>query len=114
VGEWIEAHSGPDDVTLGSLNTGEVLSGILPGRVVIGRRAGTIAFPEKLAMVEEAYRGELTSAELLAFLRANRVTYIVVGPEERKLGPNDPGSQLRLQKALQIGGATAYHLPEAL
>jgi hypothetical protein len=111
VGEWIAAHAGPDDVTLGSVNTGEVLSGFLPGRVVIARKAGTISFPEKLEKVEAIYQGQLGVEETLKFLRANRVSYVVVGPEERKLGSNDPGVQLGLPVAERVGSAVAYRLP---
>ena len=111
VGQWLASHTGTEDVTLGSVTTGVVLSGFLPSRVVIARPAGTIDFPEKLKEVEAMYEGQLSDADLLRFLRANRVSYIVVGPEERKLGPNDPGAQLGLPVVDGVGGAVAYRLP---
>jgi hypothetical protein len=113
VGLWLASHTGTDDVTLGSVTTGVVLSGFLPGRVVIARPAGTISFPEKLKEVEAMYQGQLSDADLLGFLLANRVSYIVVGPEERKLGPVDPGFQLGLPVADRVGNAIAYRLPAA-
>jgi len=110
VGEWLAANTGPDDVTIGAVTTGDVLSGILPGRVALARRAGTIDFASKERNMEAMYQGELSNDSLLRFLRANRVSYIIVGPEERQIGLNDPGSQLGLPIAARDGSAVAYRL----
>src|SRR5581483_9671682 len=110
VGEWIADHSGPDDVTVASVGTGEVLSGFLPGRVVIARPAGTIDYPEKKEMVDAMYRGQMSNAQLLDFLHENRVSFILVGPRERAIGPADPGAQLGLPVADRVGNAVAYRL----
>jgi hypothetical protein len=110
LGKWLAARTGPDDVVAAAYETGNVLSGMLPGRVVVGNVGITPQGREKHQKLEEMFRGELSAEETRAFLRANRVTYLVVGGEERKLGPNDPGAQLGLPIALRIGNAIAYRV----
>lgn len=108
VDEWIAQHSGPDDVTLGSFETGAALGGMTPGRVYAGHVGVTIRAAEKQARIASLYSGDMSPDEARAFLEANRVTYIVMGPEERKLGDTDPGEQLGLPIAVRIGNAVAY------
>jgi hypothetical protein len=79
--------------------------------VVLGRKAGTIRYPEKLAAVEAMYRGQLATEALRGFLRENRVSYLLVGPQERRIGDSDPGAQLGLPVAMRIGQAVAYTVP---
>ncbi len=117
LGEWIAARSGPEDVVAGSLNTGNVLSGIIPGRVVARweRNHATLHGERKSATIEAMYQGALTPEQTSEFLTENRTTYLIVGPEERKLGAYDPGPDLGLPVATRIGAATAYHVvPEAI
>jgi hypothetical protein len=113
LGEWITANSGPEDVLLGSVNTGEVLSGMVPGRVVVGRKAGTIAYPEKEAAMRAMYRGELAERAIRNLLRENRVSFLIVGPEERLIGTSDPGAQLGLSVAKRVGTAITYRVTPA-
>lgn len=42
VGEQIAAHLGPDEVVAGSFNTGNILAGIVPGRVLLGYEVATL------------------------------------------------------------------------
>jgi hypothetical protein len=108
LGKWLAARTGPDDVVAAAYETGNVLSGMLPGRVVVGNVGITPQGLEKHRKLEAMFRGELSADETRSFLHANRVTYLVVGGEERKLGPNDPGAQLEMAIALRVGNAIAY------
>jgi hypothetical protein len=110
VGEWIAERSGPDDITLGSFNTGNVLAGLLPGRVALGYEVATLDARGKRAAIEALYRGQLSDDEAQELLARNHVAYLIVGPEERKLGEHDPGRQLGLPVAVQVGATTAYHV----
>jgi flagellar motor protein MotB len=65
---------------------------------------------QKTDRIEAIYKGELTPAEIRDFLRANRVTYVVVGDGERKLGSNDPGAELGFPLELRHGSAVAYRV----
>jgi hypothetical protein len=113
LGEWIAQHSGLDTVLLASLNTSNALMGVVPGRVVVGTPGVSLQGRDKLRTIESTYRGDLSEEELRAFLAANRVDYIIVGPEERKLGPSDPGQRLQLPVARRVGDAVAYRVPGA-
>ncbi|MBM2810521.1 MAG: hypothetical protein HW416_1280 [Chloroflexi bacterium] len=108
IGQWIRDHSDDDDVTLGSFNTGNGIVGLLPGRVVLGYDVATVRAKEKNAEVRAIYGGTSTDADTRRFLTENRVSYLIVGPEERKLGDRDPGLSLGLQIAAQVGQATVY------
>jgi hypothetical protein len=111
VGEQIAAHLGPDDVVAGSFNTGNVLAGIVPGRVLLGYEVATLDAKGKRQTLSALYRGELPPDEARAFLEVNRVAYLVVGPEERKVGTADPGQLLGLPVAFAVGETVAYHFP---
>src|SRR5439155_11687709 len=107
---WIAQHTGPDDVTASSFTTGNALAGVVPGRVLIGYAAATLDFRTKYETIGALYRGELEVPRAQEFLRENRVSYLVVGPEERKLGSHDPGAQLGLPEAVRVGSAVAYRV----
>lgn len=108
VGEQLAMLMGPDDVLAGSLSTGNALAGLVPGRVLLGQEGVTPRVRAKRAAIEELFRGTLSTEEIRGYLAANRVSFLVVGPEERKLGPNDPGEQLGLPVAARVGNAVAY------
>ncbi len=108
VAEWIAQHSGPDDVSIGSFETGAALGGMVPGRVYAGHVGVTIGAAEKQAEIAALYRGEMSDEETRLFLRSNDIRYLVTGPEERKLGPVDPGERLGLPVATRSGSAVVY------
>lgn len=108
VGEWLGEHSTSEDVVLASFATGNVFGGMLPGRVVAGYEVATLRASEKQATIEAIYRGELSVLDLRAFVAANRVSYVFVGPEERRLGSYDPGAALGWAVALWAGDVVLY------
>jgi hypothetical protein len=111
VGRWLEERSGPDDVVVGSYETGNVLGGMLPGRVVLGNMGVTPNGKEKNERIQAMYRGELSPDDTRAFLRANRVSYLIVSNQEREIGSHDPGAALGFPIARQVGSTTAYRVP---
>ncbi len=110
LGELLAARTGPDDVVLTAYASGNVYAGLLPGRVVVGNIGVTPRGQEKLDTIQQIYRGELSPEETRAFLQANRVTYLIVGEQERKAGTNDPGAQLGFPVVLRSGDAVAYRV----
>ncbi|HZT08071.1 MAG TPA: hypothetical protein VFC51_13665 [Chloroflexota bacterium] len=110
VGEWFSANTTSDDVVASAPIVGSVLAGMVNGRVVAGQPI-TLHFEEKSAMLISLYRGELSVDQARAFLSANRVSYVVVGPGERSIGPMDPGIALHLPVAVRIGNTVAYRVP---
>lgn len=112
LGTYLAARSGPDDVVLGAYETGNVLAGMLPGRVVLGNIGVTPRAREKGEAIRALYAGELTAEQARAFLRASGATFLIVGEQERKLGPHDPGASLGLPLVLRVGNALAYRVTE--
>ena len=108
LGEWIARHSGPEDVIFSSFATGGALGGIVAGHVYAGHAGVTVRPAEKKAEIASFYGGELSPEGGQRLLRANRVTYVVFGPEERKLGAWDPGVKLGLPIANRVGEAIVY------
>lgn len=113
VGQWIAQRGGPDDVVLCAPATGNMLAGELPGRVAAAISTATLRMREKGATIRAMYRGELPEGDVRTFLAQNRVSYLLVGDEERKLGDHDPGAALHLPIAVRIGSATAYRVTPA-
>lgn len=112
LGLQLAERTGPEDVVASSFPTGNVLAGVLPGRVVVGNLTASLRAGQKSSAMAAMYRGDLSPEEARAFLQTNRVSYLIVGPEERRLGPNDPGAQLGLPVALRVGDAIAYRARE--
>ena len=108
VGRWIAEHSGSDDITLGSLETGSAFGSLVPGRVYAGHLGVTIRAGEKKNEIAALYGGRWSREEARDFLASNGIDYVVVGPEERKLGSWDPGAELGLQIADREGATVAY------
>jgi hypothetical protein len=108
VGQWIADHSGPDDVTLGSSETGSVFGSLVPGKVYAGHSGVTIHAAEKKEQIAALYGGQLDRGEVRDFLATNRVDFVVFGSEERKLGSWDPGVELELAVADREGSAVVY------
>jgi hypothetical protein len=111
VGAWLAEQSGPDDVVAASFYGGNVIGGMVPGRVVAGYPTATLNMKEKLKSIEAMYKGESNEAEIRQFLDTNRATFLVFGPEERKVGPSDPGARLGFPIATRIGETIAYRVP---
>jgi hypothetical protein len=110
LGEWLAQNTGPTDVLLGAYDTGNILSGMIPGRVVLGNAGITPRAREKYRTIQALYKGELDREAMTSFLDANRVTYVIVGEVERALGPYDPGADLGMPVAARVGSAVAYRL----
>lgn len=108
LGERLAVVLSANDVVLASLNSSNALVGLLPGRVVVGAPKISPDAEARLQVIKAIYSGELSESEVRVFLRSNHVTHIVVGSEERRLGPDDPGDRLGFPVLDRVGSATAY------
>ena len=107
---WLSSGTSSDDVVLASPAVSNALAGFIPGRVVAGHPAITLRYQQRVSDIEAAYRGQLTDAELIEFLQANHVTYMVESPEERTFGGPNPGRRLGFPIAHLSGEAVAYQV----
>jgi hypothetical protein len=83
---WIDREAAEDDVVLCSAETGHRLASRASVRVLAGHWSVTPEFDEINEGIERFYRGTLTPALAAKLLERSRVSWIYVGPNERKLG----------------------------
>lgn len=77
-----------DGTVLSSFETGNIVPRFTGLTAVIGSRGQTGNFDRVLAETRAFYAGKMTSAEMHAWLDRQRVTWVVVGPDENQLGGN--------------------------
>lgn len=82
---WLALRTDMDDVVLASPTVSVWVPGWAGTRVVYGHPYETLNADEKRAQVEAWYAND--GADCAALLDTYHVRYVVVGPEERKLGP---------------------------
>jgi hypothetical protein len=98
---WLDDRTTPSDVILASPNVSAWLPGHVNARVVYGHPAETLQADIKRQAVLDWYTTQdATSCDALlngkyTFGRAYRVSYVLMGPEERQLGDAPCLSQLR-------------------
>ena len=83
---WLATNTGPSDVVLSSLQTGNYLGGRIPGRVVVGHGAGTLDVEGKESLVKAFFDQAAAASVKQEILVQQRVSYVVLGERERALG----------------------------
>ena len=86
---WLADRVGPDEIVLGHTITGNLLAGIMPGRVYVGHWVATLDFVRKQREAHWFFAAPVDD-ERLRFLVDQRIRYIVYGPPERALGATPP------------------------
>jgi len=95
---WLNAHSQPGEITLGAVETGNVLPAWTHLRTYMGHGPETIQWSEKTKMLQTFYADTLTAVQRADFFAhpcaptfacAGSIRYILDGPLEQKLMPND-------------------------
>jgi len=84
---WLADHAQPDQVVLASFDTGNVLPAWAPIRSVIGHGPETAGLAELRPKVEAFFGNAMAESERRGLLEEQAVDFVLVGPEERKLGP---------------------------
>src|SRR5258708_9385302 len=78
--DWLNTHSTPDAVALSTMEIGNYLPARASLRAYIGHGPETIRLGEKSALVDRFFAGQMTDAELQAFLQDNFIRYVIVPP----------------------------------
>jgi hypothetical protein len=98
---WLNQHSQPGEIALGAVETGNVLPAWTHLRTYMGHGPETLNWPFKTARLEYFYADKMTAAEradflanpcALAFPCAGSIRYVLFGPLERALAPDDSPS----------------------
>lgn len=93
--EWLGQHSQTDDLVLASYTMGNYLPRAIPGKLFLGQLDLTTDLTGKLALLDQFWATETTSAWREAFLQEWGIDFIYVGQYEQALGPQPvelPGS----------------------
>ncbi len=103
--QWLDGPTGQDDVVLVSPIVGAWLPGWSGARVIYGHPLETLNAAAKRAQVESWYQSE-ASAACAELLNKYDVRFVIVGPEERKLGA--VGCAETLTRVIDIGQVSLY------
>jgi hypothetical protein len=83
--EWLRTQGNPEAVVLCAPQTGVLVPALAGQRVVYGHPFETVNAEARRAQVEAFFAGRMTPDEQAAFLRENRVGYVLAGPREEAL-----------------------------
>lgn len=115
---WLNQHSRPGEIVLSAVETGNVIPAWTHLRTYMGHGPETLNWPFKTARLEHFYRDEMTLSErdaffsqpcALTFACAGSIRYVMFGPLERALAPNDsPKWTAGLTKIYDANGYRIY------
>jgi hypothetical protein len=103
--EWLDTHTSASDVVLASPNVSLWIPAWAGSRVVYGHPFETLYADQKKSDVLTWYANS-TSTGCDALIQQWSVRFVVVGPEEKKLGPADCANTLN--PVVGIGDITIY------
>jgi uncharacterized membrane protein len=94
-------------VVLASYATSNALPAWAPMRVVVGHGPESVGL-EELRPAVEAFFGPMAEAGRTDFLRIHQVSYVLRGPEERRLGSWSPQTSERFHRVYESQGYEIY------
>jgi hypothetical protein len=103
---WLQQNAPTDAVVLAAPEMGGFIPAFSGQRVVYGHPFETVDAKRREQLVKDFFAGTIDRVQLL---RDNGVTYILVGPRERKLGPID-ATELPCKKVFVAGDVTIYQV----
>lgn len=103
---WLQANAPRDAVVLASPEMGAFVPAFAGQRVVYGHPFETVNAEAREQQVTDFFAGTLDRA---AFLRANDVTYVLLGPRERSLGALEM-NDLPIEETLSVGDVIVYRV----
>jgi len=103
---WLQQNAPTEAVVLASPEMGGFIPAFSGQRVVYGHPFETVNAKVREQQVKDFFAGTIDRAQVL---RDNAVTYIVVGPRERKLGAIDV-SVLSVEEVFTAGDVVVYRV----
>jgi hypothetical protein len=111
---WIDEHTNSDAIILGDYFTGNLVPQYAKRATYLGHNMQTIHYQQKLQIVREWFFGTNGDQEKkVLFLREQHISFIVVGPNERKRGPFNPNDMPNLQLVHQENDVSVYAVDAA-
>jgi hypothetical protein len=103
---WLQQNASPDAVVLASPELGGFIPAFAGQRVVYGHPFETVDAKRREQLVKDFFADTIDRAQVL---QDNAVTYIVVGPRERKLGEVD-FTNLAVEEVFSAGDVVVYRV----
>lgn len=107
---WLRDYGQSDGVVLCAPQTGAFVPAWAGQPVVYGHPFETVDAERRKASVVAYWSGEMSAVEQEAFLQANRVGYVIVGPRERALGAGEQSSRGAGNLVLEAGDVRVYEV----
>ena len=119
--EWLNLHSQPGAITLSAVETGNVVPAWTHLRTYMGHGPETIQWPQKTERLTAFYSDGMTASERADFIKnpcaptftcAGSIHYILDGPLEQQLTPNNPPQWAKgLRLVYDLFGYRIYSKP---
>ncbi len=112
--DWLSAQATPGQVALSAYDTGNVLPAYTPLVAYIGHGPETIHLEAKAPRVARFYQAGTSEAERRELLAEGRVSWVIFGPSESRLGDFDPAidpaAAPYLRPEYSAGGYAVYRV----
>ena len=108
--DWLRTHSTADDTVLCAYGTGNYVPARAGNRVLLGLDVETIHSDRKRAEVDRFFNSAESDAWRRQLLDRYRITYVLVGPNERALGAYDPDRSPDLVSVYRDDGYVIYQV----
>lgn len=107
---WLEQHAPEEAVVLASHATSQFVPRLADLRVVTGQDVLTRDYPQMNAHVARFFQSPGDDGFKRWFCQEQRVAYVIVGPDERALGPWEPTAHTWLHLVFETGGVTIFQV----
>ncbi len=108
---WIDAHTPPNAVILGDYASGNLVPQYANRQTYVGHNIQTIHYLQKLTLVRNwFYATNSDRQQKQHFLEDNHITYIMWGPNEKRLGSFQPSALPGLILAYQHHDISVYRV----
>jgi len=108
--DWLGAHTSWEETVLAGFETGNLISGRIGHRVVLGHWMETVNCEAKQDAVAHFFATSTSDEERLALLRKWKVAWVFHGPGERSLGDFDPATVSWLTPAWRAEETAVYQV----
>jgi hypothetical protein len=107
---WLDWHAEPGSVVLSSWTLSNQLPRFTRCHVFVGHFCQTLDFQKKKALMDDFYRYPIPDADRAALFATYGITWLIVGPREREIGPFDPSGSPLWEKAYESGSVSVWRL----
>ena len=106
--KWLERTVKPDDVVLSSITLGQYVPMYTGAHAFLAHWAQTVDYFGKTKAVQTFFDASTSDADRQRILQSGSVDYVIVGPEEKKLGSFDASRSVVLRRVYSAQDVNVY------